>query len=184
MKEIRLAGVVVAVFMLAICVGGATSAGSGGMATFTVTTTQTDGRFAPRHVIAIWVSDGSGKLVKTLEVKGAKYGKHLRRWVAKAGTNELHAVTGATLKVHQTHTVTWDCRDSKGNVVPDGEYRINVEFTEANGAGPSTPEEHVRFVVGPIPVEVTPGDLPQFHRMSVKFVPAVQQGAPRPVAEQ
>jgi hypothetical protein len=171
MKRVSGLGMAAVAFGLALGTAGATPPQTGGTATFAVTTTPTKGQFAPRHVIAIWVSDGNGALVRTLQVRGAKYGKHLTRWVSKAGTNELHGVTGATLKTHQTHTVTWDCRDAKGNVVPDGFYCINVEFTDANDAGPATPEGHIRFEVGPRACEVKAKDLPQFRDMSVKFTP-------------
>jgi hypothetical protein len=37
---------------------------------------------------------------------------------------------------HQTHTVKSDCKDVNGNLVPDGEYTVYAEFTEAHEQGP------------------------------------------------
>lgn len=151
-------------------VGGVTT--NAASVTFSVTTAPTEGKYAPRHVLAIWVTDSQGALVQTLQVNADKRKKHLVEWLAALGETKVDAVTSATLKTHQTSKVVWNCKDAKGNPVPDGKYRIRVEFTEINGAGPSTPKDHIEFTVGPKAATVNPKDLANFKAMSVVFVPA------------
>lgn len=145
--------------------------------TFSVTTVATTGKYAPRHVMAIWVTDSQGALVQTLQVNADKRKKHLVEWLAALGDTKVDAVTSATLKTHQTSKVVWNCKDAKGNPVPDGKYQIRVEFTEINGAGPSTPKDHIEFTVGPKAATVKPKDLVNFKAMSVAYTPAANKPA-------
>ena len=68
-------------------------------------------------------------------------------------------------------TITWDGRNTGGKTAPDGEYRIRVEFTEANAQGPVTPAAHIRFVKGPEAATVTPENLAHFDGMSRQWAP-------------
>ncbi len=138
---------------------------------FSVTTSPTTGKYAPRHVLAIWVTDSQGALVKTLQVNADKRKKHLVQWMAAMGDTKVDAVTSATLKTHQTSKVVWNCKDAKGNPVPDGKYQIRVEFTEINGAGPATPKDYIEFTVGPKAVTLKPKDLANFKAMSLDYMP-------------
>jgi hypothetical protein len=104
---------------------------------FDVTTTNAGGQYAPRNSGVIWVSDGTNRFVKTLRVWANRRQKHLDKWITASGQDTTDAVTGATLTTHGVRSVTWDCSDVKKQPVPFGEYRINVEFTEKNSAGPS-----------------------------------------------
>jgi len=121
--------------------GGATS-GSCSLRV-TVTTTAPGGNYAPRNVGAIWVSDSSGRFVKSLEVWAAKRISRVVAWnnaTRNAGVpaNKVDAVTSATLSAHRTHNVSWNCRDYNGQSVPDGTYRVYFEVADSNNAGPST----------------------------------------------
>jgi len=69
---------------------------------------------------------------KTLKKRAANREQYLYTWRATSNQNVVDAVTGATLSSHETHRVTWDCRDTAGAVVPDGDYRIRVEFTSGD----------------------------------------------------
>ena len=142
-----------------------------GTVTFQFTTVTTAQQFAPRHVMAVWVADRRGSLVTTLRVNGGRYSRYLAQWSLTAGRSRVDAVSGATLRFHDTHTVVWDCRDAGGNVVPDGEYQIRVEFTEKNGAGPAIPNGYIRFNKGGNPVVRRPKDLAYFQKLSVEYRP-------------
>ena len=144
---------------------------------FSVTTVPTTGKYAPRHVLAIWVADSQGTLIQTLHVNASKRKKHLIEWLAALGDTKVDAVTGPTLKTHQTSKVVWNCKDAKGNPVPDGKYQIRVEFTEINGAGPATPKDYIEFTVGPKAATVKPKDLANFKAMSVEYTPAGKKPA-------
>lgn len=138
---------------------------------FSVTTKETGERFSPQHVLTIWVTDKEGNFVKTLKVNGVRYKRFLLSWIANSQQNEVDAISGATLKSHQTHTVMWDCRDAAGTVVADGDYQIHVEFTEKNGQGPVTPEGHIQFKKGNKSVSLTPEDLTYFYDMQLRYTP-------------
>jgi hypothetical protein len=108
----------------------------------TVTTAPHGGRYTPRNVGAIWIADAAGSYVKSLDVWGNRRLTHVEAWnaateAAGAPQDRVDAVTGATSATHRTHVVSWDCTDHRGQVVPDGSYRVYFEVTEANAAGPN-----------------------------------------------
>lgn len=121
--------------------GGAVSAfaaNTAGTATFTVRTTAYSGTYNPNNVAVVWVVDSSNKFVKTLCRHAATRISYLSRWATSRGTyTNVDGTTSATLTSQpQTHTVTWNCRDTNNAVVPDGTYYFKVEYTSQNGAGP------------------------------------------------
>ena len=76
-----------------------------------------------------------------------------------------------SLKAHAKRTVTWDCLDAEGKLVKDGTYRIRVEFSEVNGSGPATPEDHIKFIKGPKAYSTKPKSLRNFTKMSLTYTP-------------
>ncbi len=145
-----------------------------GLVEFSFATKPTDGKYSPEHVLAVWVTDTSGNFIKTLKIQGQKMKFFLSSWLTDSELNEVDAVTTATLKKHQTHTVTWDCSDTTGTVVPDGIYRIHVEFTEENGQGPVIPPNYVEFEKGDESVSITPKDLTHFYNLKFVYKPEDQ----------
>ena len=132
MKKILLSALVV--FLLS----GTVSSQTNGKLTVGFTTSTYNGKYKPEHILAVWVTKADGTFVKTLMsyYKNTTYRQYLTRWKAATSTyNVVDAVTGATLTSHGTRSCTWDCTDVAKVVQPDGDYRINVEFTEANAAG-------------------------------------------------
>jgi flagellar hook assembly protein FlgD len=103
-----------------------------GTLTFTVRTVTYGGAYAPRNSGAIWITNSSNQFVKTLKVWANTYRWTLVRWLASSGNNTTGAITGASLNSHQLHTVTWNATNVAGALVPDGNYTVNVEFTEHN----------------------------------------------------
>jgi hypothetical protein len=125
---------------------------SGQKVTFQVTTVSYGGTYAPKHCFAMWVTNASGTYVQTINRQSYTYTKYLTNWVSKTGwtsSGKAHAtdgITGASLNSHNyAYTSTakttsripfiWDCKDYNGNVVADGTYYINIEFTEKNTTG-------------------------------------------------
>jgi hypothetical protein len=102
---------------------------------FSVTTTSYNGQYAPRHVLAIWIEDSSGKFVKTLLVNAAARKSYLTSWISNSSGNTTDATTGATLNSHSTHTATWNGTNKSGTAVATGTYKLCVEYTEDNGTG-------------------------------------------------
>jgi hypothetical protein len=150
------------------------STGSGppptGMPQLTVdfTTVTVKGEYAPKNVGAVWITDEQNVFVKTLERWAVKRVKYLVKWKAATGGNTVDAVTGATRSKHGAHSLAWDGTDVNGNLVPDGTYRVYLEFTEKNGAGPLT---WIDVVKGSSPVDLAPADLAGFTGQRVTYTP-------------
>lgn len=138
-----------------------------GEVTFSVKTVTANGNFAPKHVLAIWVEDMQG-FVKTKLLRANQRKQYLYTWRSVSNDNVIDATTGATLTSHQTHTVIWDCTDVDGNIVPDGDYTIRVEFTEKHAQGPLTA---VTFTKGTEEQHLTPSDEDNFINMTLDYIP-------------
>ena len=96
------------------------------------------GRSAPKNVGAIWIERADGTFVRTLELWATTRRKWLLGFLESTGGNTVDAVTGATLKVHTTHEVEWDLRDSFGCPVEQGAYVVVVGKTDREGAPPAS----------------------------------------------
>ena len=140
---------------------------TGGEMTFSVSTVTANGNFAPRHVLAIWVEDQSG-FVLTRKLSGDRRKEYLYTWNNNSGGNVVDATTGATLTSHQTHTVTWDCGNVNGEIVPDGDYTVIVEFTEEHAQGPL---REITFTKGSEMVSLAPADDANFKDIELLFEP-------------
>lgn len=140
-----------------------------GEMTFSVRTVTADGNFSPRHVLAIWVEDQAG-FVLTRKLRGDDRKEYLYTWNSNSGGNVVDATTGATLTSHQTHSVTWDCRNLNGELVPDGEYTVIVEFTEEHAQGPL---RMVTFAKGSEMISMAPADDANFKDIELLFEPIV-----------
>lgn len=139
-----------------------------GTLSFSVTTANHGGEYAPKNIIAIWVTTADGTLVKSLKVMAAQRKSKLIKWLAASGGNTVDAVTGPTLTSNQTHSVSWDCTNTSGMVVPDGNYIIHVEFTDNDFQGPIASFD---FAKSPSLVHLNPSDLTYFKNISLSFVP-------------
>ena len=144
-------------------------AASGGEMTFTIRTVTSGGNFSPRHVLAIWVEDSDG-FIKTRKAMANQRKQYLYTWKAASNYNVVDAITGSTLTSHQTHTVSWDFVDLDGNIVPDGEYTVWVEFTEQHAQGPIYT---LTFEKGPNPISLTPADETYYKDIEFEFTPLV-----------
>jgi hypothetical protein len=102
---------------------------------FQVTTLSYGGDYSPKNVGAIWISDANAKFVKTLTLWGRRRITHLNTWKGVSASNSVDAITSATASSAGTRLGKWDCTDLDRRPVPDGTYRINVEFTESNALG-------------------------------------------------
>ena len=148
-----------------------TKAASSGEISFTVRTVTQNGNYAPRHVFVIWVEDVNG-FVKTRKAMANQRKQYLYTWKDASNYNVIDAITGPTLTSHQTHTVTWDCTDVDGEIVPDGDYVIWVEFTEKHAQGPLYT---ITFTKGQDPQTITPPDETYFKDIEFEFTPFVAE---------
>ena len=155
---------IIILFISASTFGQATS----GTVTFTITTIDNERKYSPDHVLAIWVENETGNFVKTLQMQGTRRQKHLETWIAQSGGNTVDAVTGPTLRDHTSHTVIWNCKDTTGNVVKDGQYQIVTEYTDENKQGPI---QKVTFTKGARAVKLNPANQPLFTDMKLVYTP-------------
>jgi len=142
-------------------------ANTAGLVTFTATTSPAGGNYAPKHVLVIWV-EKDGVFVKTRKAMANARKQYLYMWKAASNYNVVDAITGPTLNSHQTHTVTWDCKDLSGNVVVDGDYTIILEFTDKHAQGPFI---EVTFNKGTEPVTMNPANQTYIKNISLTYTP-------------
>ncbi len=156
--------------------GGTAGTGAGGTGpsttctlSFDVTTVTYRGRFGPKNVGAVWVMNAQNQFVKTLEVWAGIRANHLVNWQRQAAANKVDAVTAATIGNHRAHLTKWDCRDAKGAVVPNGQYKMVVEFTEDDSALFFNPQPKLfsfDFQKGAGPQTMSPPAQPNFTSMN------------------
>ncbi len=144
------------------CPGGSPAGASA--LRFRVRTSSVGGKFAPRNVGAIWVQDGAGAFVKTLERWGTTRAKWLLTFNEVSGGDVVDAITGATKLSHETHEVTWDLADTAGCPVAAGDHAIWIELTDRSGAGVTL---GIPFVLTHPGEDLLPEDTPTFHDMAL-----------------
>lgn len=116
---------------------GTSSSGSGSMSAVISTATY-NGQYAPKHVLAAWITNSAGTFIKSLMVYAAARKSDLTNWVSSSSGSTTDAVVGATLSSHSSHSLSWNGTNTSETVVDDGTYKLNVEFTESNGTGKYT----------------------------------------------
>ena len=140
-----------------------------GQLNVTATTLTTNGTYAPRNVVAMWIQDSSGKFVKTMLILGSARKAHLTNWVTATPVgNSIDAITGATQSSHGTRTCTWNATDALKKPVADGTYTVYMEMTESNSG---TRVGTFTFDKGPNAVTLTPVNLPNFININITWTP-------------
>jgi hypothetical protein len=159
---------------------GTSATVSAGTLKIDFTTVNQHGTYAPANVGAVWIETSGGMFVRTLERWGTIRAYHLTRWTMASGgwnsffgvganADEMDAVSGATMQSHQMHHETWDLKDLKKQLVPDGKYKVWIECTEDNfAAGASA---GVEFEKGPAAQSVKPPDMPPWAGLTITYQP-------------
>lgn len=144
-----------------------------GTLSISVTTVTSNGPYRPKNILAIWVENAStNTFVKTqlFRSSATNYRKYLTKF--KAATNSTYnivdAQSGATYTSHGTRTASWNGKDISGNVVPDGNYNVCIEFTESNGTGPYA---YFTFNKSNQAVTLTPANTTNFQNISIIWTP-------------
>jgi PKD repeat protein len=139
-----------------------------GTLTFTIETISNDGKYSPKHVLAIWIEDASG-FVKTSKLRANKRKQYLYTWNDRSSQNTVDAITGSTLGSHQSHTIMWDGTNVDGNVVPDGDYEVRVEFTDEHAQGPLY---SLTFTKSTEELTLSPDNSGKFKNINLSWKPA------------
>jgi len=154
-----------------------------GTLTLKFTTKSYDGQYAPGNYGAVWFESADGEFVKTAKRwAGLAHASDLGQWTEASGgwgglfggsgnmADMMDAMSSATLRQHESHSVTWNMKDADKMVVPDGDYVAVVELTEDRAASPG-PLLRIPFKKGPEPVTVDPSDEASFTDISLTYQP-------------
>ena len=156
---------------------GASTRQTEGNLNFTVRTVTYNGPYAPRNAGVIWITNSANQLVKTIKICASQYRYTLVRWNASSRGNTTGAITGASLNNHILHNVNWNGTNTQGTQVPDGDYKVNVEFTEHNAtAGNMGKFFQYTFTKGPNPINQTIPNQTYFVDMTLNWQPVLQNG--------
>ncbi|HNZ07689.1 MAG TPA: DUF2271 domain-containing protein [Candidatus Cloacimonadota bacterium] len=148
-----------------------------GSLSFSVRTATYNGAYAPRNAGVIWITNSQNQFIKTIKIWANSYRYTLIRWIASSGQNTTGAVTSASYNNHQLHNVTWNGKNYQNQDVPDGEYKINVEFTEHNANANNLGKfKQVTFVKGPDPIDINIPNESYFRDMHLVWQPVIQNG--------
>ena len=153
----------------------------------------------PDHWTVLWVTNAStGAFVRTIRKQGPAYGNHWNShcstWyaaVAATSANYTVAVDGFTSATATTYsapnspfTQTWNCKDASGNTVPDGTYKMWIQYAEDAGQGPVT-TSGLLWTKGPAASTVNPANQGvNFTNMSIVWTPATVTPLPVIAVEQ
>ena len=126
---------------------------------FSYTTQSLGGRYSPKNVGAVWVTDSAGKLVKSLEVWARVRLRYLLSYAAARGSARPDVTATATLTNHKAHTATWDLMGTMGAALPPGKYTLHAEVTDSHMDGKTI---SVPFDTSAGAVMIEPPDSPGF----------------------
>lgn len=138
-----------------------------------LSTSSTGGKYAPKHVMAVWIEDANGHFVKTLLAYANTRKTHLNTWEASSTSagvafNTVDAITGATKTSHATRECSWNGTDFSGSETPDGTYKLWMELTDKNSTGNFV---SFFFEKGPDPQILIPEDKPSFASVEIVWTP-------------
>jgi len=145
-----------------------TAASTSGTLTVSVTTTTYGGSYAPKNVVAIWVTNSSGTYVKTLAAYCAARKSDLTTWANNSAKDVTDAITGATRSSQGLiSSVKWDGTDKNKVLQADGNYILKMEMTE----GGNNKLVSYTFAKGTTSVSLTPTSVTGFSGISINWVP-------------
>lgn len=172
-RAIRFGLVTAAILGLGTSLGNAAP-----LLTVETNTTPVGAEWTPTNCVAIWIENEAGLFIKTIGRWCQLRNEHLVAWQAKAGLNDVDAVSGASRPDHNTRlSITWDVKDKLGALVPDGIYRVRMETADGNSTTQAQNwQGSFTFTKGLAPDIQQPTD-PGAHylNVSIKFDPTANE---------
>jgi hypothetical protein len=149
--------------------------------TVSFTTTVLKGTYSPGNVGAAWIEDSMAQYVRTVEVWAGERVQSITMWFPRSCRSDPtvkapDVITSATLKAHATHTRSWDGKDFRGAVVPDGQYTLWLQVTESEFV-PEGPYLMIPFEKGNKPWERMATPIPGFADIKLTYAPGDMPGA-------
>ena len=163
--------------------GGMTGGNTAGMVTVEFATVSYGGEYAPLNYGAVWFEDAGGTFIKTAKRwAGTTHASDLVAWTeASSGwgsifgggntADMMDAISMATIRTHQMHTVTWNMKNAEGELVPDGAYVAVVEMSESRARDRAGPLIRIEFTKGPAPMMVEPPAAESFTGVKLSYAP-------------
>ena len=151
----------------------ASATNTDGTVTFTYQLVNFSGGYAPNHVDAVWVAgpNPSTNFLKSLRRDAVTRQNYLYKWnLWKKGYTPIDGISGATISSFNVTTVAWNCRDTNNAVMPDGDYKVYVEYTHGNNQGPWT-TNGLAFTKGPAGVTNTYSGQQYMTGLQLVYVP-------------
>jgi hypothetical protein len=116
---------------------------------------------AAGHIAVAWVTKADGTFIKTLWKQGpddlgdSKYDEHFTTWNAARGINNvIDGFSGATASTYLAPNspidLTWNCKDSANKVVPDGDYKLWIQYLERMAPGIEAPVSSLLWTKGAV----------------------------------
>jgi hypothetical protein len=146
--------------------GSTSSQGAVASLSFDLTTSPVGYRYQPKNIGAIWIQDGNGKLVKSLEVWAQTRRRYLTRYTTALSGTAIDVTASATLTSHKTHHATWNMKDRSGAAAPAGKYTLVMELTDGDQTGRSNT---IDFDTSTGPQTMTPAMAPSFTSMKLQL---------------
>lgn len=154
----------------------------------------------PEHWTVVWVTKADGTFVRTIRKQGEAYSPHWNDhcsswYTAVAGNSSRYTValdgfTGPTATSYTApnspFTQTWNCKDSAGNLVPDGTYKIWIQYAEnLDGEDGPVTTNGLTWTKGATAATVNPPDQgTNFTGMSIVWKPGAVVTNPEIVVQQ
>ncbi|MEI8202225.1 MAG: hemoblobin-interacting domain-containing protein, partial [Bacteroidota bacterium] len=181
MKEKLFKHLIFIAFMIGIFFSESANSQTAGTLTFVVNPVSHSGSYTLRHFVAAWIENTSPAFIKTRNRYGSagNCSSHLTVWKASSPTQSvIDATTAATLAAYAPLTFTWTANDITGttpyNLLPDGDYKIWVEYAWDDTPSNQNDSVSVQFTKGPTGVSLSPADRTNFTGMSLTWTPAAQ----------
>jgi hypothetical protein len=134
---------------------------------FRVTTKTQSGRYEPKNVGAIWIANAQGRGVKTLALWATLRIRYLPDYLKSNPMRDtVDVVTRATLPTHQAHEVTWNLKGADNQMVPDGQYSVQLEVTDRDAPGQTL---SVPFTKRADAEVIKPSDTPYFANIELRY---------------
>lgn len=139
------------------------------------------GTYTPKNVVAVWIEGPTvglnpGPFVKTIGRWAGITKDRLVAWEAKAGLNDVDAVTGATRADHLMKlSVEWDLKNKAGTLVPDGTYTVRFETADSNNTSSTQNNQGTfTFIKGPqqqVQTNLTGGSVVPYTEVTIDYNP-------------
>lgn len=152
----------------------------------------------PEHWTVVWVTKDDGTFVRTIRKQGESYSSHWNDhcdawYTAVAGNAARYTVatdgyTGATASTYTTpnspFTQTWNCKDASGATVPDGTYKIWIQYAENDDSAPGPVTTGLTWTKGATASTVTPANQGTITNISIAWTPGATETVPEIAIEQ